>query len=175
MSQKGSAISRLCVIVSLMERKASKEYDFYVYLLASRSRQLYVGVTNSLRRRVREHREGRAGTYCARYRITRLVYFEHFEYVWNAIAREKELKDWNRGKKIALIEAKNPTWMDLAEDWDELGGMVAGAGEQAKTKADPSAALRDDKGWERVDEGEGRGMTKNNGSDSERAKNSVRA
>jgi putative endonuclease len=137
-----------------MESHRRKEFDFCVYLLASRSRQLYVGVTNSLRRRVGEHRQGRAGTYCARYRITRLVYFEHFEYVWNAIAREKELKDWNRAKKVALIEAANPTWVDLAEDW--VVGRLRIAEEPAKTEADPSAALRDDKG-------EGGGVTRKRG------------
>lgn len=55
--------------------------------------------------------------YTARYNITRLVYFEQFGYILNAIAREKELKDWNRQKKITLIEQMNPTWEDLSADW----------------------------------------------------------
>jgi putative endonuclease len=97
-----------------MERR---EYSFYVYIMASRSHQLYVGMTNSLRRRVVEHREHRPGSYTARYNIDRLVYKEHFEYILNAIARETELKDWNRRKKIALIESTNPTWRDLSEGW----------------------------------------------------------
>ncbi|MES2391134.1 MAG: GIY-YIG nuclease family protein, partial [Acidobacteriota bacterium] len=88
---------------------------FWVYIMASRSLQLYIGFTNSLRRRVAEHKDLHDGTYTARYNITRLVYFEHFQYVHNAIAREKELKDWNREKKLALIRSQNPTWQDLSE------------------------------------------------------------
>ena len=86
--------------------------------MASRSRDLYVGMTNSLRIRVRQHRRLTPGTYTTRYNITRLIYFEQFTYVHNAIARETELKDWNRAKKIDLIEKDNPTWQDLAADWD---------------------------------------------------------
>ena len=95
-----------------------KEYTFFVYILASRSRQLYVGFTNGLHSRVQQHREHRPGTYTARYNIDRLVYYEVFQYVNTAIAREKELKDWNREKKIALIETINPTWEDLSLRWD---------------------------------------------------------
>jgi len=93
------------------------EYNFYVYILPSRSRQTYIGVTNSLRTRVIKHREKVPGSYTARYNITRLVYFERFQYVNNAIARETELKDWNRARKVELIESMNPTWEDLAADW----------------------------------------------------------
>ena len=112
-----------------------REYHFFVYIAASRSRQLYVGFTNGLRRRMAEHRAHRAGTYTARYRIDRLVWYEPHQYVLNAIAREKELKDWNRAKKLALIESLNPTWLDMSEAWGpyEIGN------------ADPSASLRDDK------------------------------
>jgi putative endonuclease len=96
---------------------ASRKYAFYVYILASRSRDLYVGMTNNIVARVSQHRELRPNTYTARYNITRLVYYERFDYVRNAIAREKELKDWNRQRKITLIEQANPTWEDLAADW----------------------------------------------------------
>jgi putative endonuclease len=85
-----------------------------VYILASRSRSLYVGFTNDIRLRIRQHREKPLGSHTAKYNIGRLVYCEHFTYVLNAIAREKELKDWNRAKKIALIDQSNPTWEDLA-------------------------------------------------------------
>jgi putative endonuclease len=95
-----------------------KEYDFFVYIAASRSRQLYVGFTNSLHVRIKQHREHRPGTYTARYNIDRLVYYEVFQYVNTAIAREKELKDWNRERKSALIESINPTWEDLSLRWD---------------------------------------------------------
>jgi putative endonuclease len=94
-----------------------REYHFYVYILASRSRSLYIGFTNDIRLRVKQHREKRPGTHTAKYNIGRLVYYEHFTYVLNAINREKELKDWDRAKKIALIEQENPTWDDLAADW----------------------------------------------------------
>jgi putative endonuclease len=94
-----------------------REYYFYVYIMASRSRDLYIGLTNNIFVRVAQHRESRPGTYTARYNIHRLVYYEEFGYVNNAIARENELKDWNRAKKVALIEQSNPTWEDLAGEW----------------------------------------------------------
>ena len=99
-----------------------REYIFYVYILSDRSRRLYIGMTNDIVRRVAQHREHRPGAYTARYNIDRLVYFERFQYVNNAIAREKELKDWNRTKKIALIERENPTWEDLSEPVHNLLG-----------------------------------------------------
>ena len=94
-----------------------REFHFYVYILSSKSRTLYIGVTNHLRARVVEHREKEPGSFTARYNIYRLVYFERFQYINNAIARERELKDWNRARKVALIEAENPLWDDLAADW----------------------------------------------------------
>jgi putative endonuclease len=90
-----------------------REYNFFVYILASRSRQLYVGVTNSLERRMKEHCAALPGSYTARYSINRLVYFEHRDYVLNAIARETEWKCWTRKQKVSLIESVNPTWEDL--------------------------------------------------------------
>ena|SRR5947209_4987310 len=89
---------------------------FFVYLLASHSRRIYVGVTNDLLRRVAEHRAGRCA-FTARYHITCLVHFETSENVISAIAREKELKGWLRRTKIELIESSNPAWQDLAEGW----------------------------------------------------------
>jgi putative endonuclease len=91
----------------------AREYHFWVYILSSRSRNLYIGMTNSLRGRTSTHREAIPGTYTARYSIHRLVYFEYFRYVRSAIAREKELKRWTRAQKIQLIERQNPTWEDL--------------------------------------------------------------
>jgi putative endonuclease len=93
-----------------------REYHFYVYILSSRSRTLYIGITSALLRRVHQHREGKADSFTARYRIHRLVYFENFAYANNAIAREKELKGWLRDKKLELITAANPTWHDLYPD-----------------------------------------------------------
>jgi putative endonuclease len=93
--------------------RSHEDYQFWVYILASRSRTLYIGVTNGLHKRIHQHREQKTGTFTARYQITRLVYFEAFQYINNAIGREKELKHWTRAQKVALIEAMNPTWEDL--------------------------------------------------------------
>jgi len=90
---------------------------YWVYILASRSRVLYVGVTNDLSRRVKEHREGLVPSFTRRYRVTRLVYFEEFDDIRVAISREKQLKGWVRERKVKLIEARNPTWEDLAANW----------------------------------------------------------
>ncbi|HXE09280.1 MAG TPA: GIY-YIG nuclease family protein [Acidobacteriaceae bacterium] len=92
---------------------SNREYHFWVYILSSRSRNLYIGVTNGLIARVSTHRESIPGTHTARYAIHRLVYFEYFTYARSAIAREKELKKWTRAQKIELVERQNPTWEDL--------------------------------------------------------------
>ena len=89
--------------------------DYYVYILASRSRRLYVGVTNNLLVRIAEHRAG-LSSFTARYRIWRLVHCEQTMHVRSAIAREKQIKAWTRAKRVALIEQFNPTWDDLAGD-----------------------------------------------------------
>jgi putative endonuclease len=94
---------------------------FYVYIMASRSRVLYVGVTNDLARRVDEHKGGLIAGFTSRYRVTRLVYFEEFVDILDAIAREKEIKGWVRTKKIRLIDSSNPTWEDLADQWFQDG------------------------------------------------------
>ena len=89
---------------------------YHIYILASRSRILYTGVTRHLLDRVKQHRDGVVPGFASRYRIHRLVYFEAFGNPRAAIAREKEIKGWNRAKKIALIESRNPTWEGLAGD-----------------------------------------------------------
>jgi putative endonuclease len=85
---------------------------FYVYIMASRSRVLYTGVTNDLARRVHEHKQGLMPGFSSTYRTTRLVYLEEFEDIRDAIAREKVIKGWVRARKIRLIEQHNPTWED---------------------------------------------------------------
>jgi putative endonuclease len=102
--------------------------QFFVYVLASRSRRLYIGVTNNLLRRLYEHRDGRC-EFTRRYRISRLVYFEATQDVRSAIAREKALKGWRRSRKIALVNATNPAWEDLAAGWlpEEADPSVADA------------------------------------------------
>jgi putative endonuclease len=87
---------------------------YCVYILASRSRNLYTGVTGDLQRRMLEHRQGLIAGFTTRYKVFRLVHFESFGNIQAAIAREKEIKAWRREKKIRLIEQKNPTWEDLA-------------------------------------------------------------
>jgi len=88
---------------------------YFVYILASRSRNLYTGVTNNLRRRMVEHHEGLVPGFTSKYKISRLVHFEAFGDIRYAIAREKEIKAWRREKKIWLIERDNPMWDDLAQ------------------------------------------------------------
>jgi len=92
---------------------------YYVYMLASKSRVLYVGITSRLAQRVREHRSGDFGGFTSEYKVHRLVYFESFGSVHAAISREKQLKRWRREKKVALIERENPTWEDLSAEWRE--------------------------------------------------------
>ena len=93
------------------------ERTYFVYILSSRSRNLYAGVTSDLIRRMWEHRTHAVPGHTARYRIDRLVYFEAFADPASAIAREKRIKGWLRSRKIALIERSNPTWEDLANGW----------------------------------------------------------
>ena len=90
---------------------------YYVYIMASRSRVLYVGITNDIWRRAWEHKNNVHPGFTSKYRVHRLVYFESFKYVGNAIAREKRIKGWLREKKTELICSANPTWENLSEEW----------------------------------------------------------
>jgi len=92
-----------------------KEGHYFVYMVASKSRVLYIGMTNDVERRVWEHKQDLIDGFSNQYRCHRLVYYESFDDVKKAIDREKQLKRWNRGKKIRLIERTNPTWEDLAQ------------------------------------------------------------
>jgi putative endonuclease len=88
--------------------------SYYIYILASRiGGTLYIGVTNNLIRRVAEHRLKTAESFTKRYEVHRLVYFECFDEIEQAIRREKRLKKWSRAWKISLIEKDNPNWIDL--------------------------------------------------------------
>src|SRR5688572_4914427 len=89
----------------------------FVYILASKTKRVYVGVTNDLVRRVWEHRSGRFPGFTKRYSIHGLVYFETFKGPVEAILREKQIKSYARVKKIAMIDSSNPEWNDLAEHW----------------------------------------------------------
>lgn len=101
----------------------AKQRTYYVYIMASKSRVIYVGVTGFLMSRVLQHRAGDGGDFTRRYRVHRLVYFQTFHNVGDAIARETELKKWRREKKVKLIEKNNPAWDDLAEGWGQLAPM----------------------------------------------------
>ena len=92
---------------------------YFVHILSNRSKMLYIGVTNNLKRRVWEYKQGIGSEFVSRYKLDRLVYYERYEDVHRAIAREKQLKGWRRLKKIALIVAVNPAWKDLSDGWYE--------------------------------------------------------
>ena len=88
--------------------------NFYVYILTNRyNTVLYTGVTNDLNRRVKEHRNKTGSRFTSKYNVEKLVYYECFLYVTDAIAREKQIKAGSRRKKIDLIEMKNQNWKDL--------------------------------------------------------------
>jgi putative endonuclease len=97
----------------------NSEKRYYVYIMASRSLTLYTGVTGDLFHRVLQHKCGEIEGFTKRYRIDRLVYYDTFNYVNSAIAREKQVKAWTRAKRIDLIKSMNPTWQDLAEGWGQ--------------------------------------------------------
>jgi len=91
-----------------------QERQYFVYIMASRSGTLYIGVTNDLVRRVYEHKRGLFEGFSKKYGCTRLVYFEETEDVTSVIEREKALKGWLRKKKEELIRTMNPGWIDLS-------------------------------------------------------------
>jgi putative endonuclease len=91
--------------------------SYFVYILAGKSRRLYIGMTNDLERRTYEHKNKFFKGFTEKYNIDRVVYFEETGDVIAAIEREKQLKGWRRERKIALIESINPTWEDLSEQW----------------------------------------------------------
>jgi putative endonuclease len=92
-----------------------------VYIMTGKTRVLYTGVTNDLVRRVSEHKLKLFAGFTRKYNLTRLVYYETFADISNAIAREKQIKGWTRAKRVALIESINPEWADPSEGWyDEV-------------------------------------------------------
>jgi putative endonuclease len=91
--------------------------------MASRSLNLYTGVTNSIYHPALQHKSGEIDGFTKKYNINRLVYYETFEHIGNAIAREKQVKAWTRAKRLALIISMNPTWQDLAEGWGSKANL----------------------------------------------------
>jgi putative endonuclease len=118
------------------------ERAYYVYILSSRSRTLYTGMTNDLERRVYQHKHGLVSGFTSKYRIDRLVYYESFRDVRDAIAREKQIKAWTRAKRIAL-ESQNPAWADLAENdanrWKLVEAALRSAEQQKRHAKETSA------------------------------------
>jgi putative endonuclease len=96
-----------------------KQHNYFVYIVTNHTKTaLYTGVTNDIVRRLNEHFEnrGKPKTFAGRYHCYNLVYYERFQFIEHAIAREKEIKDWNRKLKDALITSMNPNWNFLNEE-----------------------------------------------------------
>jgi putative endonuclease len=93
------------------------QHRYFVYILSSKTKRLYVGVTNDLERRVTQHKRREVEGFTSRYNIDRLVYYEETNDVWAALNREKQLKGWMRVRKLELIGDVNPEWHDLAAEW----------------------------------------------------------
>jgi putative endonuclease len=118
----------------------------YVYIMANSSRTVYVGVTNNLKRRVLQHRNGES-KFTHRYRIRRLVYYEYLGPPIVAISREKQIKGYDREKREWLVRSMNPRWNDLAESWfkfpfgtpEPVARTIASA---AEARAKKLAAIR---------------------------------
>ena len=91
--------------------------QYYVYIMTSRNRTLYTGVTSDLLSRVYAHKQKLADGFTKKYNVSSLVFYETTNGVESAIAREKQIKNWRRSKKIALIESVNPDWKDLSLEW----------------------------------------------------------
>jgi len=100
--------------------------QYAVYLLRSKTGTLYIGVTSDLMGRVLQHKRREGSKFTSKYGIDQLVYYELTTDVRAAIAREKEIKGWRRSKKVALVEALNPKWKDLSEDWSTPELLQAG-------------------------------------------------
>ena len=94
----------------------------FVYMLGSRSGVLYIGVTNNLERRLSEHKAAQVKGFTKKYRVNRLLWYERYDRIEDAIAREKQMKNWRRDKKARLIERDNPDYADISQEWYESAG-----------------------------------------------------
>jgi putative endonuclease len=94
-----------------------RDYDFWIYIVTNRNHSvLYIGGKNSVSRRTWQHREGTGANFPALYQCKKLIYYEHYRDIRDAIARESQLKKWSRAKKVTLINRMNPSWLDLGAD-----------------------------------------------------------
>jgi len=95
-----------------------KIHQYFVYILTNKANTaLYVGVSSDIQNRILEHKNKMYKGYTAKYSCDKLVYFEQFQWIDDAIAREKQLKSGSRQRKIDLIVAANPSWSDLSDGW----------------------------------------------------------
>lgn len=102
----------------------AREHQYYVYMVSNRWHNVvYIGVTNSLERRMWEHKNGKISGFTKKYNCDQLMYFELYENIVQAIAREKQLKGWSRAKKDALIAKMNPRLQDLSAEWEALAPL----------------------------------------------------
>ncbi len=97
--------------------KIMTDRNYYVYIMSNNAGITYVGVTNDLFRRIEEHKAGKIHGFSSTNKTYKLVYYEEFQYIEDAIFREKQIKSWRRDKKRALIRASNPKWKDLSQGW----------------------------------------------------------
>jgi len=106
-----------------------EERTYWVYIMTNRlNTVLYIGTTRNLEYRVDEHKQKKLPGFTRRYNITKIVYYEEFTQVMDAAAREKQLKNWHREWKMNLIKQMNPSFRDLAEDWNLPGDPETSSG-----------------------------------------------
>ena len=118
LSEAGSSEGRSYAAEASLPSPMPRERRSYcVYIMASPTGTLYVGFTGNLHQRIFQHKFHELEGFTSKYDVERLLYWASFDDVHFAIAREKQLKGWSRAKKIALIEARNPHWLDLAAEW----------------------------------------------------------
>ncbi|MHC4395775.1 MAG: GIY-YIG nuclease family protein [Planctomycetota bacterium] len=93
--------------------------NYYIYIMTSQSKTLYIGMTNDIKKRVYQHKNHLIPGFTDKYNVDQLLYVETTSDPISAIRREKQLKKWRREKKVALVDSQNPDWKDLSEDWYE--------------------------------------------------------
>ena len=121
---------------------AMRDPRYYcTYIMASLSGTVYVGVSGNLHRRVFQHKFHHFEGFTDRYNVVPLLYWESYDDVHKALAREKRLKGWTRAKKIGLIVRRNPHWIDLASEWYPWM-KETGDGRDASTANEPRVPLR---------------------------------
>jgi putative endonuclease len=124
--------------------------NFYVYILGSRSGVLYIGITSDLERRLYEHQHRMLEGFTKKYGIKRLLFYEQFNDALTAIWREKQLKHWNRSKKLALIRSMNPMFRDLSKAVVGEDSSISGcAPKTGRDPSTPAASGRDDRKGDR--------------------------